>query len=137
MLPHKPPAKATHLLGRLSQQRRQLLATRGLLVLRLPAPPPNEDGEFHWDLEPDYVSLQDTCWYFNASLLNGKWNAYRVLAQGPRIQVWINGQQISDLVHEEKFKSHPKGFIGLQVHGIRKGSGPFEVSWRNIEIIEK
>ena len=44
--------------------------------------------------------------------------------------------QISDLVHEEKFKSHPKGFIGLQVHGIRKGSGPFEVSWRNLEIIE-
>ena len=67
---------------------------------------------------------------------DGKWNAYRVLAQGPRIQVWINGKQISDLVHEEKFKSHPKGFIGLQVHGIRKGTGPFEVSWRNIEIIE-
>lgn len=67
---------------------------------------------------------------------DGKWNAYRVLAQGPRIQVWINGQQISDLVHEEKFKSHPKGFIGLQVHGIRRGSGPFEVSWRNLGIIE-
>ena len=65
-----------------------------------------------------------------------QWNAYRVLAQGPRIQVWINDHQISDLVHEEKFKSHPKGFIGLQVHGIRKGSGPFEVSWRNLEIIE-
>jgi len=65
-----------------------------------------------------------------------QWNAYHVLAQGPRIQVWINGHQISDLTHEEKFKSHPKGFIGLQVHGIRKGSGPFEVRWRNLEIIE-
>ena len=65
-----------------------------------------------------------------------QWNTYRVLAQGARIQVWINGEQISDLVHEEKFKSHPKGFIGLQVHSIRKGSGPFEVSWRNLKIIE-
>ena len=65
-----------------------------------------------------------------------QWNTYRVLAQGARIQVWINDQQISDLTHEEKFKSHPKGFIGLQVHGIRKGSGPFEVRWRNLEIIE-
>ena len=65
-----------------------------------------------------------------------QWNTYRVLAQGARIQVWINDQQISDLTHEEKFKSHPKGFIGLQVHSIRKDSGPFEVRWRNLEIIE-
>ena len=65
-----------------------------------------------------------------------QWNTYRVLSQGPRIQVWINDQQISDLTHEEKFKSHPKGFIGLQVHSIRKDSGPFEVRWRNLEIIE-
>ena len=65
-----------------------------------------------------------------------QWNTYRVLAHGARIQVWINGEQISDLVHEEKFKSHPKGFIGLQVLSIRKGSGPFEVSWRKLKIIE-
>lgn len=66
----------------------------------------------------------------------GKWNSYRVLAEGPRIQTWVNGSQISDLTHEEKFKSHPKGFIGLQVHGIRKGTGPNEVAWRNIKIRE-
>ena len=65
-----------------------------------------------------------------------QWNAYRVLAQGARIQVWINGTQISDLTDEGKLKSHPKGFIGLQVHGIGKKSGPFEVRWRNLEIIE-
>ena len=65
-----------------------------------------------------------------------QWNTYRVLAQGARIQVWINGTQISDLTDEEKLKSHPKGFIGLQVHGIGKKSGPFEVRWRNLEIIE-
>jgi len=27
-----------------------------------------------------------------------------------------------------------KGFIGLQVHGIKRGTGPYEVRWRNIEI---
>jgi hypothetical protein len=67
---------------------------------------------------------------------DGDWNAYRVVAKDAHIQVWINGVQISDLVDKEKLKSHPKGFIGLQVHGIRKGSGPFEVSWRNLGIIE-
>ena len=29
---------------------------------------------------------------------DGEWNAYRVVAKGPRIQVWINGEMISDLV---------------------------------------
>lgn len=67
---------------------------------------------------------------------DGEWNTYRVVAKDAHIQVWINGVQISDLVDKEKLKSHPKGFIGLQVHGIRKGSGPFEVSWRNLSIIE-
>ena len=78
----QPPPAATHLLRRLSAQRKQLLATRGLLVLRLPAPPPDEDGYFQWDLEPDYVNLHDTCWYFDGSLLNGKWKAYRTTGFG-------------------------------------------------------
>ena len=28
----------------------------------------------------------------------------------------------------------PSGFIGLQVHGIKRGTGPFEVRWRNITL---
>jgi hypothetical protein len=28
------------------------------------------------------------------------------------------------------------GFIGLQVHGIQKGTGPYQVRWRNIRIRE-
>ena len=67
---------------------------------------------------------------------DGEWNAFRVLAQGARIQVWVNGIQISDLTDKAKLKSHPKGFIGLQVHGIGKKAGPFEGCWRNLEIIE-
>lgn len=67
---------------------------------------------------------------------DGKWNKYRVLAVGPRIQTWINGQQIADLTDEPIYKTHAKGFIGLQVHGIRKGSGPYDVAWRNIRIRE-
>jgi hypothetical protein len=66
---------------------------------------------------------------------DGEWNSYRVLAEGPRIQVWINGAQVSDLVDEKIFESHPKGFIGLQVHGVGDG-GPFDVAWRNLKIRE-
>jgi hypothetical protein len=67
---------------------------------------------------------------------NGEWNTYRVLAVGPNIKTWINGVQISDLTHDEKYKEYPKGFIGLQVHGIGEGKGPFEVRWRNLKIRE-
>lgn len=67
---------------------------------------------------------------------NGDWNHYRIIAQGPRIQVWVNGTQVTDLVDEAKFKSHPKGFIGLQVHGIRKGTGPYDVAWRKLKLKE-
>ena len=64
----------------------------------------------------------------------GKWNKYRVVAQGKSIKTWINGVPIANLV-DEKSKMM-KGFIGLQVHGIRKGTGPYEVRWRNLFIKE-
>jgi hypothetical protein len=65
---------------------------------------------------------------------DGAWNQYRIVAKGPRIETWINGEPIEDLRGEEIYKTHSKGFIGLQVHGIAKGSGPYEVAWRNIRI---
>ena len=63
-----------------------------------------------------------------------KWNSYHVVAFGNKIETWINGRQISDLTHDERYKSHPKGFIGLQVHGIGSGQGPYEVRWRNLKL---
>jgi len=65
---------------------------------------------------------------------NGEWNSYRIVAKGPRIQTWINGQPVADLIDETGYATHPKGFIGLQVHSIPKDKGPFQVAWRNIRI---
>ncbi|MDX1637212.1 MAG: DUF1080 domain-containing protein [Balneolaceae bacterium] len=65
---------------------------------------------------------------------DGEWNHYRIEAEGPRIQVWINGQKITDLWHEESYKNYPRGFIGLQVHSIPDDEGPYEVAWKNIRI---
>jgi hypothetical protein len=76
--------------------------------------------------EPDRDSHQ----YFE----DGQWNTYHVIAVGPNIQVWLNGHHVSDLTHPERYRSHPKGFIGLQVHGIGAGKGPYQVSWRNLRI---
>ena len=67
---------------------------------------------------------------------DGQWNHYRIVAKGPRIQTWINGQMIEDLTDEAIYQTHAKGFIGLQVHGVRPGSGPYTVAWRKIRIKE-
>lgn len=68
------------------------------------------------------------------NLKDGEWNQFRVIANGPRIQTWVNGNKVSDLTDERVYKSHPSGFIGLQVHGIKKGTGPYSVAWKNIRI---
>lgn len=70
----------------------------------------------------------------HSHLKNGEWNKFRVVAKGARIQTFINGQAVADLTHEGIYATHPKGHIGLQVHGIKKGTGPFDVAWRNIRI---
>ena len=62
----------------------------------------------------------------------GEWNQYRVLAQGDRIQTWVNGIPIADVRDGEDAKGH----IGLQVHGIARGTGPFQVRWKNLMIRE-
>ena len=65
---------------------------------------------------------------------NDDWNQFRIVAKGTNIKTWINGEMIEDLTDKEIYETHPSGFIGLQVHGIRKGTGPFQVAWRNIRI---
>lgn len=67
---------------------------------------------------------------------DGQWNTYRIVANGPRFQVWINGTEIIDLTDEAIFKTHPSGFIGLQVHSIGKAEGPYQVRWRKIMLKE-
>ncbi len=61
------------------------------------------------------------------------WNKIRIIAKGPRIQTFLNGHKIDDVVNEEVYKTHPKGFIGLQVHGM-KGKKQYKMGWKNIRV---
>ena len=74
------------------------------------------------------------------------WNKLRIVARGPRIQTWVNGNLVEDLVNEDVYKSHPKGFIGLQIHGLSEREvnlhpelgittkQPLTIRWRQIRI---
>ncbi len=69
-----------------------------------------------------------------AAFKKGEWNQYHVKAAGDKITTTVNGVPVAETVDD---KSGMKtGFIGLQVHGIKKGTGPYEVRWRNIVIKE-
>jgi hypothetical protein len=67
-----------------------------------------------------------------AAFKAGKWNQYRVRAVGKKIETWVNGVPVASFEDEES--KMPSGFIGLQVHAVGKGEGPYEVRWRNIKI---
>lgn len=69
-----------------------------------------------------------------AAFKKGEWNQFLVVAKGKSIKTWVNGVPVADLVDEKT--NMMSGFIGLQVHGIKKGTGPFEVRWKNLSIKE-
>ncbi len=67
-----------------------------------------------------------------AAFKKGQWNKYRVVAKGKSIKTWVNGVPVADLVDDKT--GMESGRICLQVHGIKKGTGPYEVRWRNIKL---
>jgi hypothetical protein len=69
-----------------------------------------------------------------AAFNKGEWNQYVVRADGKSIKTWVNGVPVANLVDEKTGMN--RGHIGLQVHGIGRGTGPYQVRWRNIVIHE-
>jgi lysophospholipase L1-like esterase len=70
----------------------------------------------------------------------GEWQSMKIRCEGPRVQVWVNGEQVVDCNQDEaakdeaKLKEHPglkryKGYIGLQNHSSR-------LDYRNVFIKE-
>jgi hypothetical protein len=66
------------------------------------------------------------------AFMDDGWNRYRIVVQGDRYRSWVNGVPASDFTDA----MDERGFVGLQVHGIPKGEGPYQVRWRNVRIKE-
>ena len=92
-------------------------------------------GEKYWGSLYDESRRNKTLVQPDASLVSqvlkpGDWNDYEVRADGPRIQLFLNGRQTVD--YTEPDASIPQsGYVGLQVHG----GGKARVSYRDIRII--
>jgi hypothetical protein len=59
----------------------------------------------------------------------GEWNAYRIVVQGDHYRSWVNGVPTADF----RQPHDPEGRVGFQVHGIKKGTGPYQVRWREVK----
>ena len=77
------PTIASKAINCIGAKRREILKMRGLLVLRLPPPQPTAEGIFQWLTDPTASSLVDEAtWYFDGSMLNGRWKALRLTGFG-------------------------------------------------------
>jgi hypothetical protein len=83
-------------------------------------------------LGTDWLSKDMSSVAAKEAFKKGEWNKYLVKCSGKSIKTWVNGVPVADF--EDDKSGMLKGFIGLQVHGIAKGTGPYEVRWRNIEL---
>jgi hypothetical protein len=65
---------------------------------------------------------------------NGEWNKLRIVANGPTIQTWLNGEKRAEICDNVT----PRGVIGLQVHGVGNAMEKvgLKVSFRNLRIHE-
>lgn len=61
---------------------------------------------------------------------DGQWNHIRIECKGTSIRTWLNGHLRTDF----RDAMTPKGFIGLQVHGVGDRTEPMSVAWKNIRL---
>ena len=67
-----------------------------------------------------------------AAFKKGECNHYRIVVKGDHYQSFVNGVKAADFTQP----GDPEGYIGFQVHGIKKGTGPYSVRWRNVKFRE-
>lgn len=59
------------------------------------------------------------------------WNEIRILCEGKRIRIWLNGEPTVDFTDDNP-EFTPEGFLALQVHSGKS----CKVRWRNLRIRE-
>ena len=99
---------------------------------------PGQSGFIYGEgLNTGWVSKEPNEGASHKYVKNDDWNEFHILAKGDTITTFINGKQVTKLkLPRNVYRESPSGSIGLQVHGIKAGTGPYEVRWRNIKIKE-
>jgi len=99
---------------------------------------PGQSGFIYGEgLNTGWISTEPEDGASHKHMKNGQWNEFHIIAKGDTITTFINGKQVTEIkLPRTIYREYPHGSIGLQVHGIKAGTGPYEVRWRNIKIKE-
>jgi quinoprotein glucose dehydrogenase len=94
----------------------------------------------------NWLTSQEKIQQGHPYFVNDGWNKLRIVAKGNRIQTWVNGHPVEDITNDAVYETHPRGFIGLQIHGLSQRevdanpdagittAQPLAIKWRNIRI---
>jgi len=64
------------------------------------------------------------------ALIKSDWNDIRIVAKGNKLQHYINGVLMSEVIEEDTVKGKTSGLLGMQVHVMPK----MKVEYRKIYI---
>lgn len=90
------------------------------------APPEHDSGGIYesygrgWLIKPDPEK--------DKALKMGEWNTMKIIANGPKITTWLNGEEMVTITDEKIGEG--KGAIALQIHD----GGGIKVRWKNLKI---
>ena len=68
--------------------------------------------------------------YLQKVIKPGEWNEFRIVAKGPKLQHFINGQSMSETVDEQEGKRAAEGILALQLHA----GPPMKVEFKDIRL---
>jgi hypothetical protein len=116
------------------ERKRTTIAKRGQKV-KLPAVSETDSLYMHikdnvWTATEVIDSLGEASVLRAAIKPPGKWNDYRIVAKGNRLQHFINGVLMSDITDNDVSRRKSEGLLGVQVHV----GPPMEVAFRNFRL---
>ncbi len=100
------------------ERKRGIMATRGEKVV--------------WtaDCKKNVVGSVGDAKEIQASVRQGDWNDYIIIAKGNHLQQWVNGKQTIDVVDECEAQRAMEGILALQLHA----GSPMMAQFQNIRI---
>jgi GNAT superfamily N-acetyltransferase len=102
---------------------RGILALRGQRVTIGPDGTKKGGAEDAAELIGDPAELQK-------AIRPGDWNEYRIVARGPKLQHFINGQLMSETIDEQRGARAEQGVLALQLHA----GPPMKVEFKDIRL---
>jgi hypothetical protein len=89
------------------------------------------DGALYDESRRNKVLAKPTEEVRKKALKPGEWNEYRIRAEGPHIQIWLNGTLTVDYTETEK-NIATSGIVAVQIHGDAKS----RVWYKDLSITE-